>query len=113
MFYLWTRPGCLRSGNGDGCAQVGFSSRAYLNGTRPVNQKAGAAAVEKMEKAGVTVISQDIVTKQEDKERKSGADIHQSTELPVCTKAPEWAEHQRFTDEDEPCDDGRSGKIHQ
>jgi len=27
----------------------------------------------------------------------------------VCTKAPELAEHQRSTDVDEPCDDGRSG----
>ena len=29
----------------------------------------------------------------------------------VCTKAPEWAEHQRLEDDDMPCDDGRSGKI--
>jgi hypothetical protein len=27
----------------------------------------------------------------------------------VCTKAPELAEHQRFDDADDPCDDGRSG----
>jgi len=27
----------------------------------------------------------------------------------VCIKAPEMAEHQRFDDADEPCDDGRSG----
>jgi hypothetical protein len=42
-------------------------------------------------------------------ERMSGD--QPSTELPVCTKAPELAEHQRFSDADEPCDDGRSGKI--
>jgi hypothetical protein len=30
---------------------------------------------------------------------------------PVCTKAPEMAEHQRLMDDDEPCDDGRSGRI--
>ena len=29
----------------------------------------------------------------------------------VCEKAPEWAEHQRFSDDDEPCDDGRSGRL--
>jgi hypothetical protein len=29
----------------------------------------------------------------------------------VCEKAPEWAEHHRFQDEDRPCDDGRSGKL--
>ena len=42
-------------------------------------------------------------------ERMSGD--HPSTGPPVCTKAPELAEHQRFSDTDEPCDDGRSGKI--
>jgi hypothetical protein len=29
----------------------------------------------------------------------------------VCQKAPEWAEHSRLHDEDEPCDDGRSGNL--
>jgi hypothetical protein len=29
----------------------------------------------------------------------------------VCNKAPEWAEHQRLWEDDEPCDDGRSGKL--
>lgn len=28
-----------------------------------------------------------------------------------CNKAPEWAEHARFDADDEPCDDGRSGRI--
>ena len=31
-------------------------------------------------------------------------------ELPQCMKAPS-AEHTRAHDDDEPCDDGRSGKI--
>lgn len=31
-------------------------------------------------------------------------------EVKTCKKAPEWAEHARFSDEDEPCDDGRSGQ---
>jgi hypothetical protein len=29
----------------------------------------------------------------------------------VCTKAPEWAEHHRLWDDDQPCDDGRSGRL--
>ena len=29
----------------------------------------------------------------------------------VCQKAPEWAEHSRLNDEDQPCDDGRSGNL--
>lgn len=28
-----------------------------------------------------------------------------------CQKAPEWAEHSRLHDEDEPCDDGRAGNL--
>jgi len=27
----------------------------------------------------------------------------------VCRKAPEWAEHARLHDDDQPCDDGRTG----
>ena len=30
-------------------------------------------------------------------------------EVPVCSFAPEWAEHARFERSDEPCDDGRAG----
>jgi hypothetical protein len=29
----------------------------------------------------------------------------------ICEKAPEWAEHARLQDEDEPCDDGRTGNL--
>jgi alpha,alpha-trehalase len=29
----------------------------------------------------------------------------------VCVKAPEWAEHARLHDDDEPCDDGRAGNL--
>jgi hypothetical protein len=32
-------------------------------------------------------------------------------EVPVCSFAPEWAEHARFDRSDEPCDDGRAGLI--
>lgn len=32
-------------------------------------------------------------------------------DIEVCAKAPEWAEHQRLSDLDQPCDDGRSGKV--
>jgi hypothetical protein len=31
--------------------------------------------------------------------------------LPICEKAPEWAEHHRLQDEDQPCEDGRGGNI--
>ncbi len=31
--------------------------------------------------------------------------------LPPCTYAPEWAEHARSYQGDEPCDDGRAGQM--
>ena len=91
--------------------RLGFKVFLILNATRPVNQTKGAAAVEQMKNAGVMVIGQGVVSEKEDKELKPDTDVSQSTELPVCTKAPEWAEHQRYTDTDEPCDNGRSGKM--
>jgi hypothetical protein len=41
-------------------------------------------------------------------EKETGATNPQDD---VCQKAPEWAEHSRLQDEDEPCDDGRSGNL--
>ena len=42
--------------------------------------------------------------KQESKKKKNVED------LPYCTTAPS-AEHMRANEEDEPCDDGRSGNV--
>ncbi|MFZ7127588.1 MAG: transketolase [Desulfobacterales bacterium] len=33
----------------------------------------------------------------------------EAVEEEICTKAPEWAEHERFSDSDQACDDGRAG----
>jgi hypothetical protein len=41
-------------------------------------------------------------------EKESGATIPKDD---VCQKAPEWAEHARLSDDDEPCDDGRTGNL--
>jgi hypothetical protein len=35
------------------------------------------------------------------------------TEVSVCSFAPEWAEHARFERDDDPCDDGRAGEVHE
>jgi len=32
-----------------------------------------------------------------------------ANKLDICKKAPEWAEHERLSDKDEPCDDFRGG----
>jgi hypothetical protein len=39
-------------------------------------------------------------------EKKNGKDTEE-LEKDTCVKAPEWAEHARFNDDDQPCDDGR------
>lgn len=41
-------------------------------------------------------------------EEESGATMPKDD---VCQKAPEWAEHARLSDDDEPCDDGRTGNL--
>ena len=44
------------------------------------------------------------------KKEKKGKKKKIEEKLPYCTTAPS-AEHMRAHDDDEPCDDGRSGKI--
>lgn len=44
-------------------------------------------------------------------QRLVGLPAAESIEQEVCMKAPEWAEHARLEDEDQPCDDGRSGEL--
>jgi hypothetical protein len=75
--------------------------------SQPLREEAFEFAKEITEMCGVspekklTALSM-LATKLElDKDRIDG--------LAVCTKAPEFAEHHRFSDDDEPCDDGRSG----
>jgi len=43
------------------------------------------------------------------KGKKQQPQEESASKLDVCQKAPEWAEHERFADEDEPCDDSRGG----
>lgn len=89
--------------------RVGFQVFLIRGGTKPVDEKGGQSALGKMKTAGAKVADS------EDEERKpydkSPASSGEEAEPPVCTKAPEWAEHQRFDDDDQPCDDGRSGNI--
>ena len=42
----------------------------------------------------------------EEKKKK----MKEEADLPYCTRAPS-AEHMRAHEEDEPCDDGRSGNV--
>jgi nicotinamidase/pyrazinamidase len=68
----------------------GLQAVLLRDATRPVVPEDAEAAIERLRKAGVTI-------------------QEQPAEVAVCTKAPEWAEHQRFSDDDDTCDDGRAG----
>jgi len=51
---------------------------------------------------------------EEKKERPKGIEEESGATIPqddVCQKAPEWAEHARLDDDDEPYDDGRAGNL--
>ena len=50
--------------------------------------------------------AEDLIKLEKEKKKKD------EKELPYCTIAPS-AEHTRASDEDEPCDDGRSGDVEQ
>ncbi|MGW8303958.1 MAG: isochorismatase family protein [Desulfobacterales bacterium] len=75
--------------------KAGFEVQLILDAVRPVNEKEGREALSKIKKSGSEIVTTD----------KKDADID------ACHKAPEWAEHARFKDNDLPCDDGRSGNI--
>jgi hypothetical protein len=42
---------------------------------------------------------------------KSSTRDDEGREIPVCTYAPEWAEHARSDRIDDACDDGRAGEA--
>jgi hypothetical protein len=46
-----------------------------------------------------------------EKNRKPTFDGNKDRRIKYCQCSPEWAEHARFDAEDEPCDDGRTGRI--
>jgi nicotinamidase/pyrazinamidase len=73
----------------------GFDVVVIEDATRPVNDAGGREALAEIRKSGAGIA----VTPAKD------------PQVEACYKAPEWAEHARFEDEDQPCDDGRSGKI--
>ena len=77
--------------------KYGFDAVLITEATRAVNADNGRKALNRMREEGVNIL--------EDQPQPGTA----AGEPDVCLKAPEWAEHQRFTDTDTPCDDGRAG----
>jgi nicotinamidase/pyrazinamidase len=77
---------------------AGFEVVLLADATRAVVMEDGVEAISKLRRAGVAVLGT--------------APAEETTKAPeenVCLKAPEWAEHQRFSDDDMGCDDGRAG----
>lgn len=85
---------CVLASVIDAC-KAGFDVQVIKDATRPVNEEDGRKALEKMERSGAAIVTTEAT----------------DPEIDACQKAPEWAEHTRFEDDDQPCDDGRSGKI--
>jgi hypothetical protein len=98
-----------------------FESRAYLNGFTPemdednylpqVKRKliiraekitafSHALRCDDIQQLAATKAIMDLQARDVDRQ-----------EVPVCSFAPEWAEHARFDRTDEPCDDGRAGTV--
>ena len=75
--------------------KAGFDVNVIEDATRPVNAKDGREALLKIRKSRTGIVTTEAT----------------ELEIDACQKAPEWAEHSRFEDADQPCDDGRSGKI--
>ena len=73
----------------------GFVVQVIEDATRPVNLVDGREALAKIKKSGAGVVTTPA----------------KNPQIEACEKAPEWAEHARFEDDDQPCDDGRSGRI--
>ncbi|MGD2272858.1 MAG: nicotinamidase [Desulfobacterales bacterium] len=76
--------------------KAGFEVQVIADATRAVNDDDGRQAMSKMKESGAGMVT----TETEDPEV-----------IEACQKAPEWAEHARLEDTDQPCDDGRSGNI--
>ena len=77
--------------------KYGFDAVLIAEATRAVDADNGRKALNRIREEGVNIM--------EDQPQPGTA----AGEPDVCLKAPEWAEHQRFTDTDTPCDDGRAG----
>ena len=81
----------------------GFDVVLITAATLPVDPKAVPDVLERLHAAQVVMTDKAVL------ERVANQAQDEASEPGVCTKAPEWAEHQRLEDDDLPCDDGRSG----
>jgi len=111
--------------SGDGYEILGevlmFESQAYLNGFAPeVEENAYLPQVQRkliVRAEKITAFSHELRCDDIQLLSASKATMPSSTrddsspDVPICSFAPEWAEHARFARGDEPCDDGRAGNV--
>ena len=98
-----------------------FESQAYLNGYAPeVEENAYRPQVQRkliVRAEKITAFSHALRCDDIQLLAASKATLPSSTrdddsaDVPICSFAPEWAEHARFARGDEPCDDGRAGNV--
>jgi hypothetical protein len=98
-----------------------FESQAYLNGFAPeVEKDAYLPQVKRkliVRAEKITAFTHALRCDDIQLLATSKATIMASTsddssrDVPICSFAPEWAEHARFARGDEPCDDGRAGNV--
>lgn len=98
-----------------------FESRAFLNGFAPeVEKRAYLPQVKRkliIRAEKITAFSHTL--RCDDIRQLAASDGQMSLwdgedgrrAIPICSFAPEWAEHARFDRGDEPCDDGRTGIV--
>jgi nicotinamidase/pyrazinamidase len=84
----------------------GFEVVLIQDATRAVDASSGHKALETMRTAGVRILEG---RRHVDPTTPDASLKAESEEPDVCLKAPASAEHQRFSDRDIPCDDGRAG----
>jgi hypothetical protein len=98
-----------------------FENQAFLNGFAPGVEESGYLPQVKrrliIRAEKITAFSHvlrcddiDRLTTSPGENRLQAADVSNSR-VPLCSFAPEWAEHARFERDDEPCDDGRAGEA--
>jgi hypothetical protein len=98
-----------------------FENRAFLNGFAPgVEESSHLPQVQRrliIRAEKITEFSHvlrcddiDRLTTSQGENWLQAADASNS-HVPLCSFAPEWAEHARFDRDDEPCDDGRAGEA--
>lgn len=92
---------CVQASALDAVA-AGLTTVLISTATLPVDPHSVPTVRDRLEQAGILLTDPDAF-------HRMGEAAGEPPAPEVCTKAPEWAEHQRLEDDDLGCDDGRAG----